>query len=212
MTRRRGNNTHGRAGGSRQSPTSPLQLLAAARPDPLVSQGGEQVQRAQSRWSASARFPPVPASVRAARCFVLAELGRIGPLAAPGTPDAEALALLTSELASNAVRHARTPFTVTLLAQADGLRVAVADGAPGQPRPGAVPSGGEGGRGLALLGRLARAWGVVDHAATRPTSRDLGPVPGKTVWFVLGWYPLPGGTDPPAATAAPTRRAEPAHR
>ena len=84
--------------------------------------------------------------------------------------------LLSSELVTNAVVHAKT--SVELEAaydEASGLRVDVydrsADEVDRSPRP--PEEGAEGGRGLAIVARLASGWGVV------PCS------PGKRVWFTL---------------------------
>jgi signal transduction histidine kinase len=148
---------------------------------------------------ARARFLPVPRSVPAARGFVLAHLdpppgrGATWPAADP-----EAVALLTSELVSNAVRHARTPFTVTVEAAPDVVRVAVADDDQTRPRPAWPDPTAEHGRGLRLVGRLAHAWGVEEHgSSTRPGASPGQPV-GKTVWFVLA-RPAPA----PSAPGAP---------
>ena len=93
----------------------------------------------------------------------------------------EALTLITSELASNAVRHGRVPgrdFEVRLSADAETLRVEVSD-ALGERRPpllAPVPPGdAECGRGLLLVAHLADRWGVCPRL----------PGPGKTVWAEL---------------------------
>ena len=52
----------------------------------------------------TASFPPVPASARAARRFVLQAAGD-----APADPR-DAIAVMVAELAMNAVQHARTDF------------------------------------------------------------------------------------------------------
>ncbi len=148
---------------------------------------------------ARARFLPVPRSVPAARGFVLAHLD---PPAGRGTTrpaaDPEAVALLTSELVSNAVRHARTPFTVTVEAAGDVVRVAVADGDRTRPRPGWPDPTAEHGRGLHLVGRLAHAWGVEEHGSPTRPGEAPGQEAGKTVWFVLARpTPAPEGSAPP---------------
>lgn len=88
---------------------------------------------------------------------------------------ADAAALVVSELATNAVLHARTPFTVRLLLDGAGrLRLEVTDASQRRPdRRGHSPQASTG-RGLAIVAELAAAWGV-DVAEG-----------GKTVWAELG--------------------------
>ena len=122
-------------------------------------------------------FPCDPRSVTAARRFV-AE-------ACKGRADAEDVALLVSELATNAVMHARTPFEVTVVPiGVGGVRVEVADGSSSPPRlgddGGPWTSGrGGGGRGLVMLDAIASRWGVAPSDS------------GKRVWFELAG-PLTG--------------------
>jgi anti-sigma regulatory factor (Ser/Thr protein kinase) len=82
--------------------------------------------------------------------------------------------LLASELATNALLHARTGFTVGLSHRPDGsIRVSVRDTGIGRPRPRpAGPLDGSG-RGLAMVEALATEWGA-----------DLSPG-GKVVWADL---------------------------
>ena len=84
--------------------------------------------------------------------------------------------LLSSELVTNAVVHART--SVELEAAYDDssvLRIEVYDRSPEDVdrSPRQPADGAEGGRGLAIVARLACHWGV------DPCS------PGKRVWFTL---------------------------
>jgi anti-sigma regulatory factor (Ser/Thr protein kinase) len=115
------------------------------------------------------RFEPKPMNVRAAREFVahaLHEQGFHG--------DTETVLLLASELVTNAVRHAATPFEITVDVGADGVRVAVIDGdvdhGPRVRHPGPDDTSG---RGLLLVDQLSAVWG----------SDRVGP--GKAVWFTL---------------------------
>jgi GAF domain-containing protein/anti-sigma regulatory factor (Ser/Thr protein kinase) len=85
----------------------------------------------------------------------------------------ECAALLTSELVTNAVLHAATPFTVTLHLMADRIRVDVADGNPVVPSIKDYSADAATGRGLTLFNTLASDWGV------QPV---MG---GKIVWFEL---------------------------
>ena len=117
--------------------------------------------------SASRRFEPTSRSVTSARRFVEGALG-------PDRGDHGVLALLVSELASNAVRHAQTQFVVKVSVDSN-TRVEVTDGSPLPPRPAARASRRDGGgHGLVLVDRLAAAWGYYPAGA------------GKTVWVETG--------------------------
>jgi anti-sigma regulatory factor (Ser/Thr protein kinase) len=85
----------------------------------------------------------------------------------------ECAALLTSELVTNAVLHAATPFTVTLHLMADRIRVDVADANPMVPSIKDYAADAATGRGLTLFNTLASDWGV------QPVKG------GKIVWFEL---------------------------
>lgn len=126
-------------------------------------------------------LPLAPSAVAEARAFVASALRRweLESLA----PDAE---LLTSELVTNSLLHARTEVLVTV-AVADGVaEVGVADGSVSIPQPRPLSIGGEGGRGLHLVEQVAREWGVVPV------------IGGKQVWFRLDVGPeWPHRTDCP---------------
>lgn len=89
-------------------------------------------------------------------------------------PDDVAL-LLTSEVVSNAIRHAASEEGIDLVVDVAGdvLRVEVHDTGDGEPVMGEPEVGAVGGRGLLLLDALARRWGAVRKAG------------GKVVWFEL---------------------------
>src|SRR6187397_1165031 len=115
------------------------------------------------------RFEPKPMNVRAAREFVadaLVDQGFGG--------DTDMVLLLASELVTNAVRHAATPFEITVDVEHDRVRVAVIDGdmdhGPRVRNPGPDDTNG---RGLLLVDQLAAVWG----------SDRIGD--GKAVWFTL---------------------------
>ncbi len=84
--------------------------------------------------------------------------------------------LLTSELATNAVTHAETPFEVICAADDGSVRVEIVDRDPARALP-APRRGGDlhriSGRGLLMPVMLAESWGVSYAADT------------KTVWFRL---------------------------
>lgn len=117
----------------------------------------------------SAVFQPVAASAGAARRFLRHELEQ---LAVPEPPK-EATVLLTNELISNAVLHARTDMELRLLTSEDHLRVEVHDGNTRQPDPATAPDDATSGRGLLMVEALADRWGVE------------GTHSGKFVWFEL---------------------------
>jgi hypothetical protein len=117
-----------------------------------------------------ARFRGGPDSPFAARRFVAGLLGR-RPYGDRVDPD-DAM-LVTSELATNAVVHAGTPFSVAVRSDGSGVRISVHDTSPMQPvmrdhNPVALA-----GRGLRLIAMISQAWGV-----------EYGP-DGKTVWAEL---------------------------
>jgi hypothetical protein len=95
----------------------------------------------------------------------------------------DAAAVIVAELASNAVLHARTEFTVSLSPGADGsVRVAVRDASPELPRPRQATPVDRSGRGLRLVAAFAVGWGA-------------DPLPdGKIVWARLGPRALDGGS------------------
>jgi anti-sigma regulatory factor (Ser/Thr protein kinase) len=69
--------------------------------------------------------------------------------------------LLTSEIVSNAVRHAVGSVVLELaLVNEDDLRVEVQDGSPAAPVIRRPNPGGIGGHGLTIVESLARCWGV----------------------------------------------------
>ena len=111
-------------------------------------------------------FAPTPDSARAARYFVQAALGDLD------TEVCDTVLLLTSELATNALVHARTEFQVTVAhLHDDARRIAVTDGNAHVPEPRMAPADATTGRGLALVDAKASAWGAHRHGR------------GKTVWF-----------------------------
>lgn len=116
------------------------------------------------------RLNPSPTSVGQARKFSQRWLD------AEGAPElAEAVALVVSELVTNVVLHARTPFELCLEHRGDRLRVSVADEAGDAPvrQPVDVEAGS--GRGLQLIDAMSI------EAGLEVTGN------GKQVWCELGW-------------------------
>ena len=87
----------------------------------------------------------------------------------------ETVALLTSELATNAVLHARTDFAVLLTREAEDVRVDVLDRSAVQPQRRHNSLEAATGRGVALIDRLASGWG----------STALLHGYAKSVWFTV---------------------------
>jgi len=109
-------------------------------------------------------------SVGRARRFCASMLGDWG---AP--PDlVDTCLLLVSELATNAVLHARTPFTVSISRNRD-LRVEVVDADPTLPQVRDYSVDAASGRGLHLISSMAADFGARAVEG------------GKAVWFVLPW-------------------------
>jgi anti-sigma regulatory factor (Ser/Thr protein kinase) len=102
----------------------------------------------------AATFPPDPTSVAQARHFVVLRL-TLEECPERTVRDAE---LLVSELATNAVQHARAPFSVALIHDDRTVTIEVADTGEGEPtlRDGGVG----GGHGLRVLRAIADDWGV----------------------------------------------------
>lgn len=111
------------------------------------------------------RFQPVIADVRRARLFAQRQLGA-------SRPASERVSLLVSELATNVVLHAHTPFSIATSHNENLFRVEVHDECPSMPTHSEVETGATSGRGMFLVNKLARRWGVERRAGD-----------GKTVWF-----------------------------
>jgi anti-sigma regulatory factor (Ser/Thr protein kinase) len=99
-------------------------------------------------------FVPVPAAVPAARRFVAGVLKSWGEDALL----ADAV-LITSELATNAVIHAASPFRVRLRRAHTVIRIAIEDVGPSRPQERVSTPSDFGGRGVAIVRTLASQWG-----------------------------------------------------
>jgi anti-sigma regulatory factor (Ser/Thr protein kinase) len=80
---------------------------------------------------------------------------------------------MVSELASNAVQHARSSFSVSIDETQDGIRVEVRDSGGGTPVVGAPTFRDVSGRGLLIVKSLSQEFGI-DQTTV-----------GKAVWFRL---------------------------
>jgi len=113
-------------------------------------------------------LPPTARSTTLARRFVLEALGSWGL-----RDLADTAALLTSEVVTNAVLHARTDLRIDVVRLRDGVTIEVSDGSRRGPIRRRQRHDATTGRGLELLDRLASDWSVVPNGG------------GKTVRFTL---------------------------
>lgn len=158
--------TQSLATGSLQSAQRVCELHSRVLPP--LSYSSVPVALAPAEKQVSRVFVPVPAAVRASRSFVSAVLREWGEHAA-----ADDGVLVTSELATNAVKHALSPFVVSLQRDDEGVRLSVEDAGSAPPAVGVAASGDQGGRGVGIVEHVARQWG-------------WDPLPdGKVVWARL---------------------------
>lgn len=112
-------------------------------------------------------FDPAPSSARAARHFV------DGALADGGfTGDVDTVLLLVSEVVSNAVRHAGTPFDLTLQLDGPNVTITVFDASLEPALVKEPTADATSGRGMYIVEQLADRWGMERTADG-----------GKAVWF-----------------------------
>lgn len=117
------------------------------------------------RW-VDRSFAGQPHSVGQARRFVQ-------EVAAQWSVDPDGMPLVVSELATNAVVHAHSDYSVRLCQRGTELRVDVEDRDPTLPHPTQTALADQHGRGLALVELFASRWGT-----------DALP-DGKVVWALL---------------------------
>lgn len=127
---------------------------------------------------ASRRFDHDPQTPRAARRFVSEALTAWGDDEGDLT---DTVTLLVSELVTNAVVHAGSDVEVMVRLTATAARVEVTDASTNGVAPRDATAEEDSGRGLALVGNLARRWGV-----------RTAPGGGKTVWFEVERPPANG--------------------
>ena len=113
------------------------------------------------------------ANVAVARAFAV----RLADLVLPGDvqlekPAVDVIALLVSELVTNAVEHGEGPVKIEITDGNGCLRVEILDDSAAEPRPREAAPDALSGRGLEIVEKLAQAWGF-----------EPLPVGGKKVWF-----------------------------
>jgi hypothetical protein len=129
----------------------------------------------EALWSAEAVFAADAGSAAKARAFVVHQLVEHRLLYL-----VDEVRLVASELATNAVVHAQTDFTVRLAGHPDSVLLTVREGsltapAPGRARPSELAISG---RGLLIVNLVSRAWGV---------DGEYGD--GKSVWASFALRP-----------------------
>jgi len=115
-----------------------------------------------------------PREVSRVRHAVTTALGSWGV----AVDDRDVVALLTSELVTNAIRHGRPPVSLRAALRGDAVRVSVDDGSRHEPVPVEDTAwDASGGRGLHLVESLSDRWGVSVNGV------------GKQVWFQVRLTP-----------------------
>ena len=117
-------------------------------------------------WSDDLELAVQPVSASVARDFVRRHL-----IAQGLSHLIDDVTLVVSELATNALVHAQTPFMVSLQAFEQTLLLTVADGSRTGPVQVVAQVLDTGGRGLTIVALLSRSWGA-----------DAHPDGGKSVW------------------------------
>jgi anti-anti-sigma factor len=166
--------------GADQSVRSRMSALGIDRHVPVYASRDEAVRRVADRAPQAARvaqrFAPYADSVPQARVVATTACAR---WRMPRVVSNRVQVIVT-ELSSNAVVHARTPFELVLRRSPAFVHVAVLDG---DERParlvGPESPYSVGGRGLLLVEAFAAAWGC------HPTMR------GKSTWASVRYRPLP---------------------
>jgi anti-sigma regulatory factor (Ser/Thr protein kinase) len=132
-----------------------------------AQRGGSRSEKSTDELSTV--FPSVAPSAASARRFVAAALRRWG------CPDdfIELVLLLTSELVTNAYRHAGTETRVSVRLDDDYTRVEVRDVGRGEPELRPLDTDRVDGRGLQIVDALSDRWGYHSNAG------------GTAVWFEL---------------------------
>ncbi|MBY8877300.1 ATP-binding protein [Actinacidiphila acidipaludis] len=88
-------------------------------------------------------------------------------------PDAGVVALVLSELVTNALLHAPGEATLSLIFEPRGLRIVVSDGSRRPPVEGHAARTQVGGHGLDIVAALSHDWGVIQTAAGKQVWADL---------------------------------------
>ena len=117
----------------------------------------------------SMTFPATPASIASTREFAR------GVVTEAPDEARDAMILMISELATNAVRHARTDFTVTTTHTESMVEVSVSDHGGGTPLKRDPPHTEPTGRGLLIVDTFSDEWGITRSGRT------------TVIWFRLAY-------------------------
>jgi CheY-like chemotaxis protein/anti-sigma regulatory factor (Ser/Thr protein kinase) len=129
----------------------------------------DDVGRSDERLE-SARFEPDVSSVPLARDFVRRQLDEWGVAHL-----FDAAGLVVTELATNAVLHAGSPYTVQVSHAGGALRIEVADHHDGTPEPQPFSADAESGRGIVLVSAVSTSWGIDAQPEGKVTWAELRP-------------------------------------
>jgi anti-sigma regulatory factor (Ser/Thr protein kinase) len=143
------------------------QVLAADHPIP------QQV----ARETTHIHLQPQPTAAGEARRFVRSTANTLDP------EQLDDVLVLTSELVTNAVLHARTPLELGVTLTDDAVLICVGDGIATAPELQDSGEGQENGRGIMLVRALADDWGVLPNETRQ----------GKVVWFLVRAAVAEGG-------------------
>jgi two-component sensor histidine kinase len=141
----------------------------------------------------SERFPAVGESVVRARRFVTDSIVHVP------RDVSDALLVITSELATNSIRHGATTFEIRIDQLPDRILIEAEDDSAGDPIVRSPAPTDTSGRGLQIVKALANSWGVVKEKGSG----------GKTVWAVLAVPASPEAAAETAAAATPSVPVEP---
>ncbi len=135
----------------------------------------------QETWqTCEAAFSPSPEAARSARHFVAAALSRWNMEAL-----SDSAQLVVTELGTNALRHARSPFTVHLSRTSAKLRISVWASCSEVPEWRDAAPDATSGRGIAVVHALADSWGWDVHAIEGDHAEGGSRRTGKDVWAEL---------------------------
>ncbi len=142
-------------------------LHSSVRP-PVSYAAGNGAAPAGEGFQRSSVFVPAPDAIGAARRFVTGALRSWGEQRLLWEA-----ALVTSELATNAVRHGHSPFRASV-GRTDGVvRIGIEDARSGLPQLRRAELEDTGGRGVAIVEHLSDRWGCDELAEGKVTWAEL---------------------------------------